>query len=232
MTHQLELDVGYTPPLFPTAMTPMRRETFDRALEWPKAGGADLVTGPTDLFLSEEFKEAYRPGGKRAIYAAGCIGLATLAKAANVPVYKIGVTSPERLSARIEELRRDFYGAWINENGNWRKREGFGDWFASQLHPKQLPSPESPVRAGVRSITVTLPDGMTIEQFDTEFERQLDPCALDLWATTDAGIKHCSSRGIDPRLLQAGTRYPGLKLAPAREIYMFTIFSGGCPGRC
>lgn len=185
-----------------------------------------MEVGPTEAFLSAEFQSAYRPGAKRAIYAAGCPGLAARAKAANVSQYKIGLTSLWRLQARIEELRRDCYGAWILQDGVWRKREGFHTWFASQLRPTLVASPRSPVTVQVRHIEVDLPESMTVEQFDAEFDRALEPGAIDLWATTEAAQRHCASRGIDPQELQSATRYPGLKLAPAREIYAFSIFSG------
>ena len=203
-----------------------RHSPFNRAVPWPQVGGPDLVVSATNLFLTPEFQDVYRPGLTRLIYVGATPGLADRAKELAMPVYNISTTSPDRLAARIEEKRRDQYGAWRWIDGNWAWRPGFDGWFPSQIHPCGQRSPDSPVQAGVRGITVRLPDGMTPKEFDDEFDAMTKHGALDAWSETEAGRQYCIARGIDPDSLKMATLYPGWTYKPAYEICGFSIFKG------
>ncbi len=203
-----------------------RRSPFNAASEWAKVGGADLIPAATNLFLTSPFKDAYRPGATRLIYVAGCPGLAELAKQIAMPCYSVSTTSPDRLAARIEEKRRDQYGAWRQIDGVWTWRPGFDEWFPSQLHPCGQKSPNSPVRADVRGILVRLPEGMSELEFDKAFDAYTRLGALDVWARTPLGQQHCVARGVDPHGLELATQYPGWAFSPALEICGFSIYRG------
>ena len=143
-----------------------------------------------------------------------------------MPLYKPGTAAPNRVGARMAENNRDQYAAYRQIDGVWVKANGYDGWFASHLHPTELPSPESPVTVEARSIRVVLPATMTPEEFDEAFDAFVRLGALDRWAATEAAQAHCRARGFDPDEMQFATQYPGWTFAPAREICAMTIFEG------
>lgn len=225
------------PPGIPAAGTPTPtpasydaprgiRKSRPLPTEWAKVGGAGFTPGPTNEFLTEAFRDRYRPGDEREIYLGGCNGLAELSRIIAAPAYKVSTCAAGRLDLRMFELCRDRYGAWQFDGGKFVMDPGWDSWFPSHLHPRQRPSPASPVQARPRSVQVRLPAGMTAEEFDRAFDLETRKGALDLWSLSDDARKHCAILGVDPAIMQRFTEYPGWRRSPAAEICGVTIYTG------
>ena len=215
---------------FPRGPNGHRSTGFGANFAWPKVGGPGLITGPTNIFLSDPFQDRFKANAdheERLVYLAACSGLATETKrGVGIPMYKPGVTESGRVAARMLELRRDEYASHRKIAAKWTKFSGFSDWFASQLRPLQRPSPNSPVNVDVRVIRVKLPEGLTTQKFDEAFDAAVRLGAVDAWAQTRAARVYCEAKGLDPETLEMATLYPAGILAPAREVCFTTMFSG------
>jgi hypothetical protein len=194
--------------------------------EWAKIGGPDFTPGPTNSFLSEDFRDRYTAGEIRELYIAGCKGLAELSHIAALPLYKASSCAAGRLEQRIFELSRDQYGAWHFADGHFVQDKRWNSWFPSHLHPRLRKSPNSPVECLERSIAVRLPAEMSADEFDRQFDSETRKGAIDLWAMSEQAREHCRVLGVDPSILQRFTEYPGWRRSPAQEICGCTIFSG------
>ncbi|MGO8737600.1 hypothetical protein [Rhodoblastus sp.] len=193
---------------------------------WPKIGGAGLQTGPTNVFLSEEFRDRFKPGEKRRAYAGACPGLAVVSHSIALPNYKISTCGFDRLQQRFFELNRDGYAAWRYVNGVLVRQDGFNAWFPTHLYPTVRPSPNSPVVADARSILITLPDSLSAKMFDEKFDALTRLGAIDAWSMTEDGRQHCAALGVDSDELRRHTVYPGWVTSPAWELCGFSTYSG------
>lgn len=198
--------------------------------DWPRVGGREFQPQRTDLFLSEAFRDLWRPGETREIYAGACDALCRIARQLHLPAYKVSTCGKGRVWQRMRELRFDRYGAAYHHDGSYVVDNlGWDDWFPSQLHPRLPTSPNSPVRRDLRAIVVLLPDSMTPSMFDKAFDAEARKGALDAWLMTQAGRDHCAAIGFDFALAQRFTCYAGgssTRLSPAAEICGFSIWGG------
>ena len=199
--------------------------------DWPRIGGRNFDPKPTDLFETEEFRNAWKPSDvRRACYAAGCFGLRDLGKILKMPLYKVSTTGANRVWRRMDELCRDCYAALFHNGEAYQNDGGVWDnWFPSHLYPQRFPSPASPVIVDSRAIIVPLPVGMTAEKFDELFDKEVAKGALNTWVMTQAGRDHCGFLGVDPTVGQRSTRFIAgeqSQISPANEIVGFSIHSG------
>ena len=194
--------------------------------DWPKIGGSDFKPGPTNLFLTPEFRDVFRPGFTRLVYAGASVGLGLCAKTAAIPIYKISTCAEDRLGARMAENGRDEYASYYYFEGDYVHEEGWDRWYPSHLHPQQRPSPNSPVQAAERCVKVHLPQSMSPEAFDAAFDAEVSKGAIHEWAMTPDAARHCGYLGVSPATLIRYTVYPGWRLSPALELAGFSIFTG------
>ncbi len=232
------LDERETPPAtasFPPTR-PLRARPLARgfsSIPWPRVGGEDLIVKPTDAFLTEAFLDLWRDGDEqRTIYAAGCHGARDLARALVHPVYKISSTSPSGVWRRMQELRNDAYGSvWYQDGEPMEDLTGWCSWFPSQISVGyRRPSPGAPVEVDARSITVTLPLGMSPEEFDERFDRRVASACLADWSLSAPGLAYGELMGLDLQRFRRHTPYASgdvARLSPAREICLFSIFDDG-----
>ena len=199
--------------------------------DWPKVGGRNFIPTQTSIFETPTFRDVWRPGEAREIYAGACEGLQRLGKRLKLPIYKVSTTSGGGVWTRARQLRIDHYGAvWhdgvqyvVDASGGW------DSWFPSQLYPRMRPSAGSPVAVAERGILVRLPDTLDPLDFDRSFDAETHKAALNAWVMTEAGRNHCAHINVEPRSYQRFTNYPGAtlgKMSPAEEICCFSNRSG------
>lgn len=219
-------------PPSPTVEVPRNKTRLLIPSDWPRPGGRDFAPAPTDLFQSEAYRDRYSPSGEtRAIYAGACDGLGHLARALQIPLYKVSTTSSARVADRMKELRLDRYGAvWRKGKTYVADEQGWDSWFPSHMFARSLPSKNSPVRCDIRAILVDLPVGLKPEDFDRSFDAEVAKGAIDRWLLTEEGRNHAAALGVDPAIGQRLTAIAGgdtPKLSPATEIAVFcTKYSG------
>ncbi|MFO1116980.1 MAG: hypothetical protein U1E28_14965 [Beijerinckiaceae bacterium] len=218
--------VGLGEPRQPRLPAKQKRKSRLLPTQWPKVGGGDLELAHTEAFRSPQFRDLFRPGEIRLLYAGGCPGLGALSHRVHLPAYKASTCSEDGLARRAFELRRDEVGAYFFQNGDYVREDGWDGWFPSHLYPVRGPSSESPVSIRERALIVRMPDGCSAERFDEIFDREVRKGGLDLWAMTPEARNHCAFLGIDPALLQRFTRYPNWAVMPTHEIVGFSIYSG------
>jgi hypothetical protein len=132
----------------PAILSPKPRPRYFPS-DWPKIGGRDDLPEVSDLFVSSAYRDQYRPGQRREIYAAASDGLARLASRLRMPLYKVSTCGPGRLAERMKELGRDRYASeWFREGEYVVEQSGFDKWFPSHLFVTKLPAPNSPVKIG------------------------------------------------------------------------------------
>ena len=68
--------------------------------DWPKIGGSDFKPGPTNLFLTPEFRDVFRPGFTRLVYAGASVGLGLSCRTTAIPIYRKFPPAPRTGSAR------------------------------------------------------------------------------------------------------------------------------------
>lgn len=219
------------PPTRPLRARPLTRGFS--SIPWPRVGGEDLVVMQTDIFLTEAFRDLFGDGDeRRTIYVAGCHGVRDLARALGHPIYKVSCTSPSGVWRRMQELRNDSYGAaWHRDGEPVEDLNGWNGWFASQISTGyRPPSPGAPVEVDARSITVTLPLGMSPEEFDERFDRRVASACLADWSLSAPGLAYGELLGLDLQRFRRHTPYASgdvARLSPAREICLFSIFDDG-----
>jgi len=76
------------------ATAPIRR--FPPSI-WPRVGGLGRLEPTSDLFARDAYRNAYRPGLARQIYAGACFGLRRLSATLQVPLQKVSTCSAGRL---------------------------------------------------------------------------------------------------------------------------------------
>ena len=193
--------------------------------DWPRVGGREELTRISHLFSSTAYRDQYRAGELREIYAAAGAGLGRLVALFRLPLYKVSTCSSGRLPARIAELKKDLYACeWFRGGQYIADPDGFDDWFPSHLRINIAPAVNSPVRPAPRAIGVQLPDTMSSREFDRAFDAEVRKGALDLWVKTPEGRRHCAALGVNPAVAQRFTPYPfgaAARRSPVTEIVSF-----------
>jgi hypothetical protein len=209
---------------------PLRQPRKSRhyPFDWPKIGAKDLQVGPSNVFVTEEYKDVARPSARtRRIYFGATTGIArVLAIPLGMPIYKVSTCPEDGLELRMRQCDADAYAAVVREGDGWRKDDGFTGWFPSQIFPTQRPSENSPVRVEPRGLVVTLPKGLEPEEFDALFDAQTRIGAIDRWAMTPEGSAHCAAVGVARDTLIRFTEYPAWKRMPVQELVGATIYAG------
>ena len=198
--------------------------------DFPKIGGRSLDLRHTGLFSTEAYRQTPK-GETRALYAAACDGLCRLSRGLQIPLYKVGTTSPDRVWKRAHELRNDRYASvYFDGSAYVEDKAGFDGWYASHLHVgRRTPSEGSPVNVETRAILVDLPASLTPEDFDRLFDAETRKGWIAEWVATEEGRDHCALVGVEPNRFQRFTAYPGgtvSKLCHAAEICSFSIYGG------
>jgi len=192
--------------------------------DWPVVGGRGANLAVPDFFDSDAYRDAYREGPKREIYVAASAGLGRVAKALNMPIYKVSTCAENRMPDRMAELRADAYASTWFCGGRYVSDADYDDWFPSHFRVTRPPLRNSPVTAAPRAITVTLPDSMAPAQFDHEFDEAIRAAAIDEWVMTREGRDHCLFRGVEPAFAIRMTPYRhggAARNSPARELACF-----------
>ncbi|MCW2275310.1 hypothetical protein GJ654_12455 [Rhodoblastus acidophilus] len=210
------------------------RKSKHYPFDWPEIGPVDLQIGPSNIFLTDEYKDVARDSDReRRIYFGATTGLArVLAIPLGMPIYKASTCPPDGLERRMLQLNADAHAAVAREGDNWRKDPGFTRWFPSHIFPMQRLSECSPVRVEPRGLVVRLPKEMEPEEFDARFDAQMRSGAIDLWAMTPEGSAHCAAVGVARDAVLRHTEYPGWKRMPATELVAFSIYSGADRALC
>ena len=210
----------------PAILSPKPRPRYFPS-DWPKIGGRDDLPEVSDLFVSSAYRDQYRQGEYREIYAAASEGLARLASRLRMPLYKVSSCGPGRLADRMAELGRDRYASeWFRDGEYVVEQDGFDKWFPSHLFVTKPPAPNSPVKIGPRALSVALPRTMSAEAFDLAFDAEIRKAAIDLWVMSVEGARHCTFLRVDPAMCQRSTVYPYGSTArpcPAKEVVVFRI---------
>jgi len=192
---------------------------------WPRVGGLGRLEPTADLFGREAYRNAYRPGLARQIYAGACFGLRRLSATLQVPLQKVSTCSAGRLLERMKEVSVDEYASEYSKDGRYvADRDGFRNWYPAHLHTTGRPAVNSPVSASARALTVTLPDTMSAAEFDLAFDAEVRKASIADWVATPEGRHHCAARGVDPALARRATPYPYgdvTRHSPALEIVVF-----------
>ena len=198
--------------------------------DWPVVGGRSANLAVPDIFDSDAYRDAYREGPKREIYVAASAGLGRVAKALNMPIYKVSTCAENRMPDRMAELRADAYASTWFCGGRYVSDADFDDWFPSHFRVTRPPAKNSPVNAAPRAITVALPDDMAPSQFDREFDEAVRVAAIDEWVMSREGREHCIFRGVEPAFAIRMTPYrhgAAARNSPARELACFRPKSDG-----
>jgi len=210
----------------PPAPSPNQRPRY-LPTDWPKIGGRIDLPEFGDLFVSSAYRDQYREGEGREIYAGACDGLARLASRLRMPLFKVSSCGLGRLAERMKELGRDRYASeWFSNGAYVVEQEGFEGWFPSHLYMTNPPTPNSPVTIGPRALSVRLPRTMSAEAFDLAFDAEVRKAAIDRWVMTEEGAQHCAFVEVDPAMCQRSTPYPygsTSRGCPAQEIIVFRI---------
>ena len=114
------------------------------------------------------------------------------------------------------------YGSFWCDNGSYVEDLDFADQFPSFVRTEMKLSPKSPVRATRNSIVVTLPQGMSQLEFETEFRHDIAHCAVHRFLQSDDGLRHTRLINVDPQVGLRMTAYgfgAGRRMSPADEIY-------------
>lgn len=176
--------------------------------QWPIIGGHDLILDTSDILSSKAFAEKYRPGIIRDIYIAGCPGLKDLKKQLSIPIFKIGECGEGRIADRIKQQSKDQYGSYYQIDGDWPVQdEGYDEYSALQIFLPETLHEKSPVRALTRGLSVTLPYGMSRQQFSREFQKRLASCSWLKWRNTDDALAHFERKHINRDIIDRYTDY-------------------------
>ena len=204
------------------ATAPIRR--FPPSI-WPRVGGLGRLEPTSDLFARDAYRNAYRPGLARQIYAGACFGLRRLSATLQVPLQKVSTCSAGRLLERMKEISADEYASEYAKDGRYvADRDGFRNWYPAHLHTSVRPAVNSPVSVAARALTVALPDTMSAEGFDLAFDAEVSKASVADWVATPEGRRHCADRGVDPAVARRVTPYrygEATRHCPAVEIVVF-----------
>jgi hypothetical protein len=162
----------------PPAPSPNQRPRY-LPTDWPKIGGRIDLPEFGNLFVSSAYRDQYREGEGREIYAGACDGLARLASRLRMPLFKVSSCGLGRLAERMKELGRDRYASeWFCNGAYVVEQEGFEGWFPSHMYVTKPPAPNSPVTIGPRALSVRLPRTMSAEAFDLAFDAEVRKAAI------------------------------------------------------
>ena len=195
--------------------------------DWPRIGGRVDLPDMSGLFNGAGYRDQYREGEGREIYAGASLGLARLASRLRLPLYKLSTCAMGRLADRMRELGRDQYASeWFCDGEYVVEPNGFDNWFPSHFFVAKPPASNSPVRVGPRALGVRLPLTMSAKDFDLAFDAEIRKAAIDTWVMTSEGARHCAFLNANPAMAQRSTPYPFgsvAKASPAKELAVFRI---------
>jgi hypothetical protein len=192
--------------------------------QWPRIGGDTLVSTPSGVFESADFRRLYKPGQFVQAYAAGCTGLRALANKLDMPLRKVGLTQNDDVRIRISEFSRDSYGGTIRVGDDFRVEAGFDNYVVSQLVYSTPISPKSPAQPLPRSISIRLPLSLSFDAFELLLQEALDPISLSSWIQTGDGVRHLAALRASKDHAARFTDYRyggGVQPKPAKEILIF-----------
>lgn len=172
--------------------------------DWPQIGGRRFRSPSPEIFLSQEYRDKYRPGRWRSSYIASCDGLEKLSARYSVPAVKASTCDDGSLAGRLREIRAEEYGSIYLIDGHEVRDSDFRRWWTFRPPTNLAPSPNSPVVVHKECLSVCMPDGMTDKQFDYAFDELVRLGSLADWLQSDAGDVHCGKIGADPT---SGCRY-------------------------
>lgn len=176
--------------------------------QWPVIGGDDLIIETADILSSKAYATQYQPGITRDIYIAGCPGLKDLKKQISIPIFKVGECGEGRIADRIKQQSKDQYGSYYKIDGDWAvQEEGYDEYSALQIYLPENLHKMSPVRALTRGLTVTLPNGMSRQQFSLGFQKRLASCSWHEWRNTPDAIAHFDRKNINQDIIDRYTDY-------------------------
>lgn len=176
--------------------------------QWPVIGGEDLILDTADILSSKAFTEKFSPGITRDIYIAGCPGLKDLKKQLSIPIFKVGECGEGRIADRVKQQSKDQYGAYYKIDGDWAVQgEGYDEYSALQIYVPETLHEKSPVRALTRGLSVTLPQGMSRQQFSRGFQKRLASCSWLDWRNTQDAIAHFARKNINQDIIDRYTDY-------------------------
>ncbi|MFI3905545.1 hypothetical protein [Ochrobactrum sp. S1502_03] len=191
--------------------------------QWPVIGGEDLILDTNAILSSAAFSANFEAGIIRDIYIAGCPGLKHLKGQLSIPIFKVGECAQDRIADRIKQQSKDQYGSYYKINGDWPVQdEGYDEYSALQIYIPETLHENSPVRALTRGLRVTLPKGMSRQQFSNRFQRKLSSCSWIEWRKTEDAIAHFERKNINPDIIDRYTDYgTGEKydISQATELY-------------
>lgn len=145
---------------------------------------------------------AYRRGQTVVVYILQARGLATLsARLGGLSLAKVGSTTTENLSRRIDDLGSGRYGAWTRGSKRYELAEGFHHFEPAPRLQLAIQNPASPIRLCRVGIEVDLPERMSPDEFEAVLNRRLLPIRLPTIAGSSAGRALCHRTGVDPREL-------------------------------
>lgn len=191
--------------------------------QWPVIGGEYLTLDTADILSSKAFAEKFSPGITRDIYIAGCPGLKDLKKQLSIPIFKVGECGEGRIADRIKQQSKDQYGSYYKIDGDWPVQdEGYDEYSALQIYLPTDLHEKSPVRALTRGLSVTLPKGMSRQQFSRSFQNRLASCSWLEWRNTQDAIAHFQRKNTDQDVIDRYTDYGvggGSDITQATEFY-------------
>lgn len=201
---------------------------------WPRVGGVKLAHLELDAFTSPAFKHHYVPGGRVAIYAAGCgldhvntaaTGLIGVARRLMAAIHKVSTTTQTDLRNRLRELNQERYAALTTSAEGYPCSDlGFDTWMMQHILPARGGLDGSPVAVGDRCLVVRLPHDMPAREFDKQLANMMWKAKLNVWLKSQQGKRHCGLLGVAPAEIARGTTYrfhEGMRRSDGEEIYFF-----------
>ena len=152
--------------------------------------------------------------------AAGCAGLAELAKPLGRAIVKFGTCDIGRLTERRRELGQQRYGSIYRSPSGYISEKGWAFWESFPRLQVGALSSFSPVRGSTESLIVTLPQGMTAGRAEALINRALLRYSLRYFADCDLGRKICAEQGILPDRLVRHSPGPNGSVTAATELLL------------
>lgn len=195
--------------------------------QWPVIGGRHNPLMPFSGWGDPEIARHFVEGTRIGVGVLACQGLYDLARAIQIPIFKISTTADETIgfTERLRALAADCYGARYKLNDEWIEDSGFNRWELSSLPAIDGFDPDGPVRAMPRALSVVLPTGLSPRQFDENLNLALASVRLSGWVAGRDGQAHCDALNFTPDRFQRFTAYnlggDEPRISKAHEIYIF-----------